>query len=47
MLYQKTRHVVPMQWVHLDYMRKKTDATFNKILEACEFRGISYILQFW
>jgi hypothetical protein len=24
-LYQKTRHVVPMQWVHLDYMRKKKE----------------------
>jgi hypothetical protein len=46
-LYWKTKHVVPMQWVHLDYMRKKKDTTFNKILETCDFHGISKILQFW
>jgi hypothetical protein len=35
-----------MQWVHLDYVQKKKDATFNKILEACDFHGISNVLQF-
>jgi hypothetical protein len=45
-LYRKTRPVVLMQWVNLDYMKSKKDATFNMILEACEFYGISHILQF-
>jgi hypothetical protein len=44
--YRKPRLVVPMQWVHIDYMRKKKGATFNKILEACDFHGISNLLQF-
>jgi hypothetical protein len=41
---KKIRLVVPMQLVHLDYMRKKKDATFNRILEACDFHGISNLL---
>jgi hypothetical protein len=45
-LYQKTRPVVPMQWVHLDYMKGKKDIHFNRILEACEFHGISHLLSF-
>jgi hypothetical protein len=35
-----------MQWVHLDYVRRKKDITFNRILEACEFHGISHLLLF-
>jgi hypothetical protein len=35
-----------MQWVHLDYMKSKKDITFNMILEACEFHGISHLLAF-
>jgi hypothetical protein len=45
-LYWKTRLVVPMQWVHLDHMKSKKDITFNRILEACEFYGISHLLPF-
>jgi hypothetical protein len=29
MLYRKSKHVVPVQWVHFDYMRRKKDASFN------------------
>jgi hypothetical protein len=47
MLYKKTKHVVPVQWVYFDYMRKKKDASFNRILEACDFLGITNLLQFW
>jgi hypothetical protein len=46
MLYRKTTPVVKMQWVYLDYMRSKKDMHFNRILEACEFHDISYLLQF-
>jgi hypothetical protein len=28
-------------------MRKKKDATFNRIIEACVFHGITNIMQFW
>jgi hypothetical protein len=28
-------------------MRKKKDATFDKILEPCDFHGITNIMQFW
>jgi hypothetical protein len=45
-LTRKTKSVVPMQWINFDYMRKKKDANFNRILEACDFHGISNILQF-
>jgi hypothetical protein len=45
-LYRKTRPVVLMQWVHLDYMKSKKDITFNRILEAYEFHGISHLLLF-
>jgi hypothetical protein len=44
MLYRKTMPVVKMQWVHLDYMKSKKDTHFNRILEACEFHGISHLL---
>jgi hypothetical protein len=45
-LYRKSKPVVPVQWVHFDYMRKRKDAPFNKILEACDFHGITNLLQF-
>jgi hypothetical protein len=45
-LMRKTKPVVQMQWIHFDYMRKKKDATFNKILEACDFHGITKIMEF-
>jgi hypothetical protein len=45
-LYRKTKPVVPAQWVHLDYMRNKKDMHFNRILEVCEFHGITDVLQF-
>jgi hypothetical protein len=45
-LYRKTKPVVPVQWVHFDYMRKKKDASFNRIIEACDFHGITNLLQF-
>jgi hypothetical protein len=28
-------------------MKSKKDITFNRILESCEFRGISHLLSFW
>jgi hypothetical protein len=45
-LYRKTTLVVKQQWVHMDYMKSKKDMHFNRILEACEFYGISHLLQF-
>jgi hypothetical protein len=46
MLYRKTKNVVPVQWVHFDYMRRKKDASFNQIIEACNFHGITNLLRF-
>jgi hypothetical protein len=46
LLLKKDKPVVPMQCVNFDYMRKKKDATFNRILEACDFHGITHIMQF-
>jgi hypothetical protein len=46
MLYLKTSPVVQHQWVHLDYMRQKKDMHFNRVLEACDFHGITDLLQF-
>jgi hypothetical protein len=45
-LYRKTKHVIPVQWVNFDYMRRKRDASFNRIIEACDFHGITNLLQF-
>jgi hypothetical protein len=45
-LYRKTSPVVKHQWVHIDYMRNRKDIHFNKILEACDFHGITDLLQF-
>jgi hypothetical protein len=47
MLYRKTSPVVKHQWVHIDYMRNKKGIHFNKILEACDFHGITDLLQFY
>jgi hypothetical protein len=43
-LYRKTKHVVPVQWVNFDYMTRKKDASFNRIIEACDFHGITNLL---
>jgi hypothetical protein len=45
-LYNKSKPVVPAQWVHIDYMKSKRDMHFNRILEACEFHGITQLLSF-
>jgi hypothetical protein len=37
---------VKHQWVHIDYMRNKKDIHFNRILEACDFHGITDLLLF-
>jgi hypothetical protein len=36
--------VVKYQWVHINYIRNKKDIHFNKILEACDFHGITDLL---
>jgi hypothetical protein len=46
-LYNKSKPMVPAQWVHIDYMKSKRDMHFNRILEACEFHGITQLLSFW
>jgi hypothetical protein len=46
MLYKKTSPIVKHQWVHIDYMRNKKDMHFNRILEACDFHGITNLLRF-
>jgi hypothetical protein len=46
MLYPKTSLVVQHQWVHIDYMRQKKDMHFNRVPEACDFHGITDLLQF-
>jgi hypothetical protein len=38
--------VVKHQWIHIDYMRNKKDMHFNRILEACDFHGITDLLLF-
>jgi hypothetical protein len=45
-LYRKTKPVVLAQFIHLDYMKSKKDMNFNRILEACEFHGITDLLLF-
>jgi hypothetical protein len=45
-LYNKSKPVVPAQWVHIDYMKSKRDMHFNRILKACEFHGITQLLSF-
>jgi hypothetical protein len=46
-LYNKSKQVVPAQWVHIDYMKSKRDMHFNRIIETCEFHGITQLLSFW
>jgi hypothetical protein len=46
-LYNKSKTVVPARWIHIDYMKSKRDMHFNRILEACEFHGITQLLSFW
>jgi hypothetical protein len=45
-LYPKTSPIVKHQFVHIDYMRAKKDMHFNRILESCDFHGITDLLQF-
>jgi hypothetical protein len=40
---RKAKPVVLMQCINFDYMRMKKDATFNRILEASDFHGITQI----
>jgi hypothetical protein len=42
--YRKTSPVVKHPWVHIDYMRNKKDMHFNRILEVCDFHGITDLL---
>jgi hypothetical protein len=46
MLYPKISPVVKHQFVHIDYMKNKKDMHFNRIPEACDFHGITDLLQF-
>jgi hypothetical protein len=46
MLYPKTTPVVKHPWIHIDYMRNNKDMHFNRILEACDFHGITDLLLF-
>jgi hypothetical protein len=45
-LYPKTSPVVKHQWVHIDYMRNRKDIHFKRILDACDFHGITDLLLF-
>jgi hypothetical protein len=45
-LYSKTILVMKPQWVHINCMRDKKDMHFNRILEACDYHGISDLLRF-
>jgi hypothetical protein len=45
-LYPKTSPMVKHQFVHIDYMKNKNDMHFKRILEACDFLGITDLLQF-
>jgi hypothetical protein len=43
-LYSKTILVMKPQWVHINCMRDKKDMHFNRILEACDYHGITDLL---
>jgi hypothetical protein len=45
-LYLKTTPVVKHQWVHINNMKSKRGMHFKRILEACEFHGITDLLLF-
>jgi hypothetical protein len=46
MLYLKSSPVVKQQYVDIEYMRKKKDMHFNRVLEACDLHEITGLLQF-
>jgi hypothetical protein len=46
MLYLKSSPVVKKQYVDIEYMRKKKDMHFNRVLEACDLHEITGLLQF-
>jgi hypothetical protein len=46
MLYPKSSPVVKQQYVDIEYMRKKKNMHFNRVLEACDLHGITDLLQF-
>jgi hypothetical protein len=45
MLYPKSSPVVKQQYVDIEYMRKKKDLHFKRVLEACDLHGITDLLQ--
>jgi hypothetical protein len=45
-LYPKSSPVVKQQYDDIEYMRKKKDLHFNRVLEACDLHGITDLLQF-
>jgi hypothetical protein len=45
-LYPKSSPVVKQQYVDIEYMRKKKDMHFNRVLKACDLLGITDLLQF-
>jgi hypothetical protein len=45
-LYLKSSPVVKQQYVDIEYMRKKKDMHFKRVLEACDLHGITDLLQF-
>jgi hypothetical protein len=45
-LYPKSSPVVKQQYADIEYMRKKKDLHFKRVLEACDLHGITDLLQF-
>jgi hypothetical protein len=45
-LYPKSSPVVKQQYVDIEYMRKKRDLHFKRVLEACDLHSITDLLQF-
>jgi hypothetical protein len=43
-LYPKSSPVVKRQYVDIEYMRKKKDLHFKRVLEACDLHGITDLL---
>jgi hypothetical protein len=43
-LYPKSSLVVKQQYVDIEYMRKKKDLHFNRVLEACDLHSITDLL---
>jgi hypothetical protein len=46
MLYPKSSPVVKQQYVDIEYMRKKKDMHFKRVLEAYDLHDITDLLQF-